>query len=114
MKIWVDDIRPASKGYTWYKECGEVITYLSHYFSLIEHGFYPKPIEILSLDHDAGYYSELSGDYIEILNWLEKKQYNNNIVINFPIHLHTMNPVGKQNMRTIIQHNNWKEIMYLL
>ena len=27
-----------------------------------------------------------------------------------PIHLHTMNPVGRENMRRIIQHNGWKQI----
>lgn len=110
MKIWVDDIRPAPAGYVWYHECGEAITFLEHYFSLIQNGFSPRPVEVLDLDHDAGDYFELSGDYIEILKWLEEKSHLDNIDVNFPIHFHSMNPVGVQNMRAIVEHNNWKEV----
>ena len=30
--------------------------------------------------------------------------------INIPIHLHTANPAGRENMRRIIQKNGWREV----
>ena len=62
-------------------------------------------IEVLDLDHDAGDFVKMGGDYIFILEWLE-----NVGIYNIPIRLHTMNPVGRENMRAIIQKNGWKEI----
>jgi hypothetical protein len=62
-------------------------------------------IDLLDLDHDAGDYVSDGGDYIEILNWLEEY-----MICYFPIRIHSMNPVGVENMRRIIQRNNWKEI----
>lgn len=44
------------------------------------------------------------GDYIKILDWLEKTGRN------YPIRIHSMNPVGVENMRRIIRRNGWKEV----
>ena len=44
------------------------------------------------------------GDYIKLLDWLERTGRN------YPIHIHSMNVVGVQNMRAIIRKNNWKEV----
>lgn len=96
MKLWVDDIRPAPNGYTWLRTVEDVI-------NTIENNPMSE-IEIISLDHDAGDYAVYGGDYIKILDWLEETKRN------YPIHLHTMNPVGRINMRAIISKNNWKEI----
>lgn len=63
-----------------------------------------KEIEVIDLDHDAGNYFNQGGDYINILNWLEETSRN------YPIHIHSMNPVGVENMRRIIQRNGWKEV----
>lgn len=63
-----------------------------------------EPIELIDIDHDAGYYAWDGGDYIKLLDWLEETGKN------YPIRIHSMNPVGVENMRTIIQRNNWKEI----
>lgn len=63
------------------------------------------PIEILDIDHDSGEFYKDGGDYIEILNWFEKTQTPCP-----PIHIHSMNSVGVENMRRIIQRNGWKEI----
>ena len=62
------------------------------------------PIELIDIDHDAGEYANLGGDYINLLNWLEETGRN------YPIRIHSMNPVGVANMRRIIQRNNWKEV----
>ena len=105
MKLWVDDIRPAPEG--WYQArsvnvAKEMII-----------GNYPN-IEIISLDHDSGDYNCFSGDYINILKWLEEAEYQyNRKIVTFLIHIHSMNPVGVQNMRNIIQRNNWKEVLFI-
>ena len=91
MRLWVDDVRPAPEGWTWAKSVQEALGIISRVrFELID-------IEVISLDHDAGDFVQYGGDYIRILDWLEYKGYN------YPIHLHTMNPVGKENMERVIK-----------
>lgn len=105
MKLWVDDIRPAPEG--WYQArsvnvAKEMII-----------ANYPN-IEIISLDYDSGDYNKFGGDYINILKWLEEAEYQyNRKIATFLIHIHSMNPVGVQNMRNIIQRNNWKEVLFI-
>lgn len=107
MKIWVDDVRPAPHGYVWCKtvnEAKQIITCV-HEMHRIEHPQWLPCISLLDLDHDAGDCAQYGGDYIKILDWLEKQGWI------IPIRLHTMNPVGRENMRRIIQKNNWTEVM---
>lgn len=94
MKIWVDDIRTAPPGYVWCKSTDETIGLLK---SIVCN------VDVIDLDHDAGDYAKHGGDYIKILDWMEKTGRS------YPIHIHSMNPVGAQNMRTIIQYNGWEE-----
>ncbi len=63
-----------------------------------------EPIEIMDIDHDAGDYAFDGGDFIKILDWME---FTNR---NYPIRIHSMNPVGVQNMRAIIRRNGWTEV----
>lgn len=98
IKIWIDDMRtPPSNEWIWIKTVNaakQLISQLSMYEQNIE----------LSVDHDAGDYAKDGGDYIKFLDWLEETNHN------FPIHIHSMNPVGVENMRRIIQKNGWREI----
>lgn len=108
IKIWIDDIREPPFGYLWFKSVNEVINYLEKIENALDEYDYPPEdllIEAIDLDHDAGKYSKDGGDYIEILNWMERRKMGG-----WPIRLHTANPVGRENMRTIIRHNNWKEV----
>lgn len=98
MKIWVDDIRPAPQGYFWCKSVRHTIKVIQNYERL------NYPIEVIDLDHDAGEYAFDEGDYIKILNWLEETGRN------YPIRIHSMNPVGRDNMRRIIKKNGWCEM----
>lgn len=105
MKLWVDDIRPAPEGY---KEVNSVndakweIVYTENmYFSSNEDKY---KLELIDIDHDAGDFSGDGGDYIALLNWLEETGRN------YPIRIHSMNPVGVENMRRIIRRNGWKEV----
>lgn len=107
MKIWVDDIRPAPEGW-----CQAYSVNAAKEMILAN---YPD-IDGISLDHDSGIYNQFGGDYINILKWLEEEEYTirklGEKIVTFPIHIHSMNSVGVQNMRNIIQHNNWEEICY--
>lgn len=96
IKIWVDDIRDTPTGYIGAKSVNETINLLNTY----------KDINLLDLDHDSGDYYSDGGDYIKILDYLV---YNPDIIVR-EFRLHTMNPVGRDNMRTVIQGNSWKEI----
>lgn len=114
MKIWVDDIRKAPKGYTWCKSVNETIHTIEEYEESIENildeydfppiDLWTMGIDIIDLDHDAGKFVKDGGDYIKILDWMEASGRN------YPIRIHSMNPVGIKNMRAIIQKNNWKEV----
>ena len=97
LRIWVDDIRPAPAGYIWLKSVNETIQYLSN----VPDGY---AIELIDLDHDAGDFAKDGGDYIRILDYLETVGYDG------AIRIHSMNAVGVQNMRNIIQKNRWREI----
>ena len=61
-------------------------------------------LKLIDIDHDAGEFAHLGGDYIRLLDWLEETGRN------YPIRIHSANPVGVANMRRIIQRNGWKEV----
>ena len=98
MKLWIDDVRPAPEGYKW---CRSVNATKVNIQIAEKVGF---PIELIDVDHDAGDYANDGGDYIKLLDWLEETGRN------YPIRIHSMNPVGVENMRRIIERNNWREI----
>ena len=101
MKIWVDDIRECSDDYDyWFKSTNETIKFLR---DRQKYGL-ECTIEVLNLDHDAGDYAKYGGDYIKILDWME------NVRFECPVRIHSMNPVGRENMRRIIRENGWKEV----
>lgn len=102
MKLWIDDVRPAPDGYRWLKSVNQAKIYIQVfcYYEPIHH----KTIELIDIDHDAGDYASDGGDYIRLLDWLEETGRN------YPIHIHSQNVVGVQNMRRIIERNGWKEI----
>lgn len=96
IKLWVDDIRVPSKDYFWTKTVKDTIIAIQEAESM---GF---NITEISLDHDAGDYGP--PDYIKVLDWLEETGRN------YPIHIHSQNVVGVENMRRIIQKNGWEEV----
>ena len=107
MKIWIDDIRPASHGFIHCYSTNQaikLITLCDFYDSHSPILNADPTIELISIDHDSGDYEGDGGDYINVLNWLEKHK------LNCLIHLHTMNPVGAENMRRIIRRNGWTEV----
>lgn len=103
MKLWVDDVRPAPEGYVWcqtVEEAKATILMLELYATISD----SHKVELIDLDHDAGDYASEGGDYIKLLDWLEVTGRN------YPIRIHSMNPVGVANMRRIIERNGWTEV----
>lgn len=101
--MWVDDVRPAPDGYMWCKSVNDAI------YNIEEAEWYNEYvvdviIELIDIDHDAGEYAVNGGDYIKLLDWLEETGRS------YPIRIHSMNPVGVENMRRIIQRNGWTEV----
>lgn len=126
MKLWIDDVRPAPRGYTWVKSVNEAKRVIEDQEALVQvrldsiqdmessmrqaladhldTEMISMYINLIDIDHDAGDYAHDGGDYIKLLDWLEATGRN------YPIHIHSQNIVGVQNMRAIIQHNNWIEV----
>lgn len=102
MKLWVDDVRPAPNGYVWCKSVSQARIFI-RYVETLQTQFVDR-IELIDIDHDAGDYAKDGGDYIKLLDWLEETDRA------YPIHIHSMNPVGIANMRAIIERNSWKEL----
>ena len=126
MKLWIDDVRPAPEGYVLCRSVNEFKQLIEELegqqrhledmaFKFLHSGKLSdyhiamkmcmrRNIEVINLDHDAGDYTKDGGDYIHILDWLEETGRN------YPIHIHSQNTVGVENMRRIIKRNGWKEI----
>ena len=125
MKLWIDDVRPAPDGYFWCKSvkgAKQLILYneagIKHYNAFlkenkelpewqlngISNAIKDRTIDLIDIDHDAGDYASDGGDYIKLLDWFEETG------LNYPIRIHSMNPIGVANMRAIIERNGWKEI----
>ena len=132
MKLWIDDVRPAPDGYIHCTSVNQTIEFIENmeqclktYVRMCERfGANAKPVNsfgnnlnctiqeaiddititLIDVDHDAGDYANDGGDYIKLLDWLEETGRN------YPIRIHSMNPVGRENMRRIIQRNGWIEV----
>lgn len=100
MRVWIDDVRPApDHTWWWCRSVYEAKSVISKFrWGRID-------IEVISIDHDAGDFYADGGDYIKVLDWLEEKGWS------YPIHIHSMNSVGRQNMKRIIERNDWEEIL---
>ena len=129
MKLWVDDMRVAPQGYTWLKSVNAAKDWIAdveeildelrsnltiryyyheerqqHKINEIQSQIEEMTITLIDIDHDAGDYAKDGGDYIKLLDWLEETGRN------YPIRIHSQNPVGVQNMRAIIQKNGWRQV----
>ena len=104
MKLWLDNVRSAPEGYVWCKNVDEARELI------FEHSMYhwvpgqTSDIELIDIGYNAGDCLSDDDDHIELLEWLEETGRN------YPIHIHSMNVVGVENMRRIIQRNGWKEV----
>lgn len=106
MKLWIDDVRPAPPGYRRVESVNEAKKVIEDYELMhrVSGGKFYYNIELIDIDHDAGEFAVCGGDYIKLLDWFEETGRN------YPIRIHSMNPVGVENMRRIIQKNGWTEV----
>ena len=100
MILWVDDVRPAPND----EDFAHIHSVNMAVFTILLWEKKGVLIDYIDLDHDAGDYEYDGGDYIKLLDWLEATGRN------YPIRVHSMNPIGRGNMRRIIRKNGWKEI----
>lgn len=118
MRLWLDDARPAPANYRHVYLVDEAITHIMR--SENEIGYLWRElilgrisrerfdqfikiytIEVISCDNDLG---EGNAEGYKLLDWLEATGRN------YPIHIHSANPVAVKRMRAIIERNGWKEI----
>lgn len=91
MKIWLDDLRPAPAGFAL---CRSVNAAKAAIEAAEKKGI---DIELIDCDHDLGDYAPDGGDGIKLIDWLvERGSF-------YPVRLHTMNPVGRENMRRTVE-----------
>ena len=118
MKLWIDDVRPAPEGYNWAKTVREAINliiaynresdycwtqYIENYWDReqLEQHLSIWCIEEISCDNDLG---ENETEGYKLLDWLEATGRN------YPIHIHSANPVAVARMRATIERNGWTEV----
>ena len=105
MKLWIDACRPAPLGYVWARSVDGAKDLIIVYSEHIDFdNNIVDEVELIDIDHDAGDYIRYGGEYIELLEWLEETNRN------YPIHIHSTEPVEIENMRRIIERNGWKEV----
>lgn len=89
MKLWLDDVRPAPEGYIRCRSVNEAK-------GLIERYEQRETIEEINCDHDLGEFEADGGVGIKLLDWLLERGTLYTVV------LHTMNPVGRENMQRLL------------
>ena len=104
--LWIDDIRPIPSNYLHQFHINRVIWCHSvnsaiDAFNQINESL-DNEIVFIDLDHDAGDYSKDGGDYIKFLDWLEEHKVDFSTIA---WRIHSMNPVGIQNMLAILRRN---------
>ena len=90
MKIWVDDVRPASEGYTrWARSVNEAKEIIELFETFAE----SASIELIDLDYDSGDYEKDGGPYIKLMDWLVERGTL------YPLAFHSQNCVGMEYMK---------------
>lgn len=100
-KLWVDATKPAPDDYFIIKSVKD--------FSNFADTYGISNVELIDIGYEAEDFSKFGGDYINCLDYLSYIGAKN-----IHVHIHSMNPVGVHNMRTVIernQENGWVEII---
>lgn len=99
VKIWLDDTRIGYHCYNVrYIHCYSVNEVKQTILACEKQNV---PIEVIDCDHDLGSFTADGGDGIKLIDWLaERESY-------YPIKLHTINPIGHENMQHEIE-RYWK------
>ena len=98
LRVWLDDERPIPTGYDIHvRTANEAI-------ELLKTG----KVEVISLDHDLGDVGGATG--YDVAKFIAEAAFHNRIP-RLCVRLHTMNPVGRDNMAAAIRQADkyWKE-----
>lgn len=90
MKLWLDDMRPlpTEPGWVLARSVNEAIEIMKK-----------ETVSFASLDHDLGYFASEGGDGVKLILWMAENE-------SWPtegIQIHSMNPVGAQNMMALVE-----------
>ena len=102
IKVWIDDVRPKPADYNLaFHSVNDVIAYLNVIRS-------NTVSVLLDLDHDACYFISDGVDNIRIIDCIEETCFiRANPEIHLLFRIHSANPVGRENMRRVIEKNGW-------
>lgn len=96
IKIWLDDVKEAPEGYCRCHSVNEAKE------KIIECEKEYAVIDEINCDHELGDYASDGGDGIKLIDWLAERKTH------YPVKLHTMNPIGRENMQREID-RYWNE-----
>lgn len=85
MKLWIDDVRPAPKGWTWAKTLQEA-----------SHLYFTNEIEEISFDHDLGG-DETTRPLADLIECYATQGYKPP-----KWHVHSANPVGRERLKAAL------------
>ena len=93
-RVWLDDERVCPyTDYDSFHSVNEVKEFVQSHAGMI----------VFNLDHDLGIYAKDGGDAIELIHWLLENGYHENKEYCFFFRFHTMNPVGRANMESLVR-----------
>lgn len=95
--VYLDDVRPAPKGYILIKNVEDLIGLIT---------IIGDQIDLISLDHDLGKDQRPGYDFV---TWLEEKVYTG-VYTSIPkLRVHSMNPIGRKKMERGIR-SIWEKL----
>lgn len=101
-KAYLDDVRETPIGYMRFYSVNSLFNFISSKIKAMGSYSNDKLIFHLDLDHDLGDFYADGGDGINLIKKLIENGYNELKNVEFYFFLHTMNPVGKENMKALI------------
>jgi hypothetical protein len=87
MRLWIDDLRKPNQSWKWAKSSKEAIALLAR-----------RDPKIISFDHDLGG----DDDAMKVIRWIEIWAANKQMQ-KFEWQVHSMNPVGRENIKRAMQ-----------
>lgn len=96
-RIWLDDVRECPSGFVWFRSVDGFVNWCLH----CHVGMDFSDVDVVDADHDAGEYAAFGGDYVRAFDWLEA-----NGARNVTVRVHSMNPVGRENVERLVRRNS--------
>ena len=94
MNFWLDDERPAPRGFTWVKSVNELKNLVQRLEDSGIEFFY------FDLDHDLGEFAIDGGDGRKFVVWLIETNRNN---FRYLVKCHSANPVGREYIESMVE-----------